>query len=478
MTSASPAPRSSASPAAAQRSLPAAAAVAATVKAIRNGGPLLLAFVVYEFACQLALLIPALKPIRVVLRTAAFSGSLAMLLMLPGKPLTRHPARAYVTVGLAMLGISALSPLGAGPLGAFAHLCFHLCIVGPLFWVARVKVTSQSFHWLVTLLWLVYTVSAGFGILQVYFPGHFQPPIEDLIKARGAIYAEAMKITLANGEVIYRPMGLSDAPGGAAVAGFYAALLGLGVLQVRSRFRGARLLAVGSIVIGLMAMYLSHVRSLLVATGISAIGLLLIFAVGQRVSRLLIVSSLLVVLAVVGYKYAADVGGDMMIARVATLTEGEPTDVYYANRGHFLERTFTEMLPQYPLGAGLARWGMMNVYFGVPGSAIYVEIQWTGWLLDGGVVLCLAYAAAVVSAILAAARVALSKKAGELGLWAAVVAGYGLGVFAITFNATPFSGTSGVEFWMLLAALYQAAYGPGGVLASAEPVRIAPATAP
>jgi hypothetical protein len=37
------------------------------------------------------------------------------------------------------------------------------------------------------------------------------------------------------------------------------------------------------------------------------------------------------------------------------------------------------------------------------------------------------------------------------------MAAYGIGVLALTFNATPFMGTGGVEFWLINAASFQAA---------------------
>jgi hypothetical protein len=108
---------------------------------------------------------------------------------------------------------------------------------------------------------------------------------------------------------------------------------------------------------------------------------------------------------------------------------------------------------------------MINAYFGAGDRALWVEIQWSGWLIDGGVPLCLAFGAAMLVAVLTAARISMSRRAGDLATWAAVIAGYAVGMAAMTFNATPFAGTTGVEFWFMLAALFQATYGPGGPLA-------------
>ncbi len=39
---------------------------------------------------------------------------------------------------------------------------------------------------------------------------------------------------------------------------------------------------------------------------------------------------------------------------------------YQENRGGFVAQTFGELLDRYPLGAGLGRWGMMQIYFANP----------------------------------------------------------------------------------------------------------------
>ena len=141
---------------------------------------------------------------------------------------------------------------------------------GPIFWTARLKISEATLVRVLCVLWGFYTLSAGMGLLQMYFPGRFDPPVTELIKARGEIYEAAMRITLASGETVYRPMGLSDTPGGAATAGFYAAILGMGVAQSRKIFWGSRALGLASVLVGIMALLLSHVRSLVVA-GVSTV---------------------------------------------------------------------------------------------------------------------------------------------------------------------------------------------------------------
>jgi len=146
--------------------------------------------------------------------------------------------------------------------------------------------------------------------------------------------------------------------------------------------------------------------------------------------------------------------------RLATLVEEPAGKVYYTNRGHFLEETINDFLPQYPFGAGLGRWGMMNQYFGdaslTRASTIWVEIQWTGWLLDGGVPLVLAYVIALVLAFGIAWKISQDRGNHGLGTWGALLFAYNLAAFAVTFNYPLFIGQGGLEFWLLNAGLFAA----------------------
>jgi hypothetical protein len=208
--------------------------------------------------------------------------------------------------------------------------------------------------------------------------------------------------------------------------------------------------------IGVMVLYLAQVRSLLVALGISTLVMVVLHALAGRLSRLVVVASVAAVIVVIGYSFAVDLAGSTVTTRLATLTATAPSNVYYTNRGIFLEHTFVELLPQYPLGGGLGRWGMMNTYFGSAAKGIWVEIQWTGWLLDGGLPLILAYLAAIALTIHHTFRVALARDGNPTASWAPLVAAYSVGLLALTFNSTPFIGTPGIEFWLINAAFFQA----------------------
>jgi len=103
---------------------------------------------------------------------------------------------------------------------------------------------------------------------------------------------------------------------------------------------------------------------------------------------------------------------------------------------------------------------MVNAYFGNPSDALWVEIQWTAWLFDGGVALIFLYLAAIVIASWGCLKIALGQiGAGEpsLSLWGAVLVAYNVGAVAVCFNYPLFGGTGGVEFWLLNMAVLSAA---------------------
>ena len=90
---------------------------------------------------------------------------------------------------------------------------------------------------------------------------------------------------------------------------------------------------------------------------------------------------------------------------------------------------------------------------------IWVEIQWTGWLLDGGVPLIFAYSGALILASYLTMKIAFERqRQDELSFWGAVIFSYNIGIIMITFNYPVFISQMGMEFWLLNAALFVAAH--------------------
>ena len=413
-------------------------------------------FIIFQVICQLFLLTPvAGGPFRSLIRIAAFGMSLIFLALLPGKR-TPHPASQ---AGLAVIGILMLSffnPDTNSVMAGLAQIALYAAILGPVFWVPRLSLDQRGFRAVLMTIWGFYTLSAIFGILQVYFPGRFQPNVSTMITSRGAGYLHDLTISVGDGQRVFRPMGLTDTPGGGATAGYYAILLGLGFLLTdKNPLR--RMLYVVSMVFGMTCLYLCQVRAMLVMLTFCLTVFAAMLAWRGAKMKLAILLGVTGAVILSGFLWAVSVGGSSITKKLFLLSS-DPTHTYYRSRGKFLEYTVNYLLPKFPLGAGLGRWGMTNAYFGDRSRpSIWVEIQWTGWLLDGGVLLIVAYVVALYFAFKTCVAVFRRRDLGDLWLWAAVLLAYDIGAFANTFNYSCFLSQNGMEFWMLNAALFATA---------------------
>ena len=212
--------------------------------------------------------------------------------------------------------------------------------------------------------------------------------------------------------------------------------------------------------VGAMCLYLCQVRSMVVMTAICLVVMVLLAALSGRVSRLFAIVSSVAVVIPVAFTLAVSLAGKSVTDRLQTLVKSDAGTVYYNNRGHFLEATFYRAMPKYPLGAGLGHWGMVSHYAGSGIASFWVEIQWTGWIYDGGVPLVVAYAGALLMTTwlaLGVARGKLGRSEAGFAVWGAVVVAYNVGALALCFNYVPFIGNSGLEFWLINACLISAA---------------------
>jgi hypothetical protein len=429
-------------------------------------------FVVLELVCQLALLSSTLGPFRIVFRTTVFGISLALFFVLPGHG-KQHPAARAAFFVMVVLGVSTLNPGINSEMAAVAEFALYLAILGPLFWVSRIRIDLAEMRRVILLLWGFQVVSSVVGILQVYFPSRFQFAVSTVMQGQGAGYLAMEHFQNAYGDLVYRPMGLTDTPGGASAAGFFAVLFAAALFLLERRRRMQIVCAVAMLV-GMVAIYLSQVRVMLVMELVCLLAFLTLMSwrgarvsnpmLGRRIGskRLAYLTGLMAAAVIVGFIWAVGLGGTAITERVNSLTDENPGEVYQKNRGQFLAYTIDEVLPEYPLGAGPGRWGMMSYYFGDPGNTknpnLWAEIQWTGWLFDGGIALVVLYSLAIVLAFRVTYTIALNQRSTELATLAAVIFAYDVGVLAATFDSCFFIGGGGLDFWMLNAMLFNAAY--------------------
>jgi hypothetical protein len=426
-----------------------------------HGSSWLVGFVVFEIACQLILVSPWGERARVLVRTGAFAASFLLLFVLRRSG-DNHPAWRMAIAAVLVVAASILHPdtnsVGAG----MAAVVLYLAVFAPIFWVPRIRIGAETVYQVFFLLWAFNTASALFGVLQIYFPDRFQPTLSNAIAAND-LYVEALKIELADGTRVFRPMGLTNGPGGAAIGAAFSVLLSVGFLLSRPRpwFRAVLFVAIPG---ALFTLYLSQVRAFVVVTALSLLALGVPFAAQRRIGRFISYAVPLLGGGFLVFLLAASVGGEAVTGRLSTLVESNPANVYYNTRGLFLRYTFTDAVPQYPLGAGLGRWGPIGNYFSDSRSSalpLGAEIQWTGWLFDGGVALMIVCAAALWIALRTSLRLAVREDgpSGEsLQKWATIVFGYSVGVIALTLDAPPFHSTLGIDFWLANATVFAASH--------------------
>jgi branched-subunit amino acid transport protein AzlD len=429
-------------------------------------------FMLIQFMLQILLLIPGIGTARTLIRIGSFGLSLYLLFTLtpPGKQID-YPGKwlAYCILGILGLAFCFNFHLNTIPAG-LGQIAMYLSIIGPLFWVSKVPISVAGFRNLLVLIWVFQATSAIFGLLQVYLPGQLQFQVSSVITSN-PYGGEDLKIVLDNGASIYRPSGLTDMPGGAALAGLYAVLLGLAFfLEGKSKLLAG--LGLLSTFIGFFCIYMSQVRSMLIATCVCIGCLLLILAVSRNFKRAVTLVGTIQPIVLGTFGWAAAVGGTGTLNRITSLFAGSADQVYQQNRGHFLEDTIDILLPKYPWGAGLGRWGMMNSYFGNNDNPfteqIWVEIQWTGWLLDGGIPLVATYSAALVLASYLALKIACQRRSDGLSFWSAIIFSYNIGMLMITFNYPLFMSQTGMEFWLLNTGLFMASLQPQQIVVTGE----------
>ncbi len=375
----------------------------------------------------------------------------------PGRPFPAVPWIAFCSVWFCL---SLANPTTNSFLSGSASLILNLAILSPVFWApASVRSTRQLLR-LLTIMFVCNAAGTVMGILQVYRPGQFDPPVIPILEARPDAI-DSFTFTGPGGRKILRPCGLTDSPGGACMAGAYTCLIGLAwaLRPIRAWKQAACFLLAMA---GMGVIYFSQVRSVLLVTLICQFGMAGILFLKRdfkTLSRLLLAAG---ILAVGALGWVLRSGGLGALERFMTLLDQPSGQLYYQNRGIFLESTFRVLIWEYPLGAGLGRWGMPFYYFGDKNPSadhgeLYSEIQPMAWILDGGIPLLLAYSIAMALAIWNAVQIALKSRDPELSHAAMLISGFSLSTVAACGSGMPFIGPGGVQFWVMLGALHGAA---------------------
>jgi len=338
-----------------------------------------------------------------------------------------------------------------------AQVFFQLSIAAPVFWAARVWTNEDR---LIRLMWLVFAAnmaSAAIGLLQVYYPDTFLPPeFSSLAFQLNPEFLSGLRYIGADGRTIVRPPGLSDLPGGAAIAGTTGALFAFGFAVRPQQTYLSRVLYLACAFAGITVVYLAQVRSML----LMILGCMLaIAALRLRQGRIIQswwIAAFAGALIVGAFTWAVSVGGDVVYERFFGIAETGVVQTFRDNRGSFLEYTLEEVFWEYPFGGGLGRWGMMSVYFAEPTNwlfpGLHVEIQPTGWLFDGGVLMWLLYGGGIIAAVYNTYRTAIAHH-GIVSDCAVMVLALQLLIVGLCFTGPVFNTQYGIMFWLMTALL-------------------------
>jgi hypothetical protein len=411
-----------------------------------------------QIALPALMFVPGLAKVRIVTRVAAFAipllawGAVAASGRRSPAAGTFAPA-AWLAGASVWLVLSILHPFTNSLASGAAQAALCISILSPALWAPQAMGSPRQVSRLMAILLVCNGASALVGVGQFYRPDRFNPPVIAQVGPHGV---ETLMYETADGRKILRPCGLTDTPGGACAAGMLACIAGLGfAMSPIALWR--RLASLGLAAVGMAAIYFSQVRSTLLLTA-AAILALLGLLVARRDFRKVFLLTVAGGAVIIGtFVWVARKEGAAVLGRFETLLEGDFTNTYYRNRGFFVEDVYKVYMWRYPLGAGMGRWGQMYAYFGDRSKEmLWAEVQWAGWVFDGGIPLLLIYSAAIVLAIWDSTRIALTSRAPQVGYWAAVVTALNLSTVLMTFSYVPFIGPPGIQFWALAGALHAA----------------------
>jgi len=424
------------------------------------------AFIAMQLLWGVFLFIPGAQSIRTVVRAIPYlvSGGAIIYYFRHATGQKLPSSTNWLTLSFLLLLLNLLHET-AHLMAGLAQVVFQACIAAPLFWMPRSVRTEAHIRRLIWIVFVSSAVGAVLGILQVYFPERFLPPeFSVLARTLNPEMVHAMTYVGADGREIVRPPGLSDMPGGASVAGMMTMILGLSLGLGRGERWVVRAACLAAAVVGMTALYLTHVRSLTLVAAAS-VGLFAVMRLRQgRTVEGGLTLAVGLALVVGSYVWALAVGGEAVSDRFSGLANDGVLRVFQDQRGGFIRYTLSELLYEFPLGAGLGRWGMMHVYFGDPtlwqSPPIHVEVQLTGWLLDGGVPLWLLYGGALVLALYYSYRAAVRALSLVMQDVATIVLCLQLTIVCLCLTGPVFNTQLGILFWAMTGALYGATTGP------------------
>jgi hypothetical protein len=416
-------------------------------------------FAIGQTALPALMYLPGNQQFLFAIRAGSFLVSLAVFgyWWSQGRPSVpvRHPAVRWLLLATATLGLMIAHPSTSSVMAGVGQTTLYLAVFAPLFWVPMFVTDRRTLIRVLVVLLVCNGINSLVGVMQVYDPDHWMPKEFSAAFLDRNMLGTALYVG-ANGRLVVRPPGLFDTPGAVCGAGTVATLFGLIFFLERMQWwkRLGALIFAGA---GLAAIYLSHVRSsLVVALGMVAVYVAML-VLQQQKARAVALMGFATALVVGAMVVATILGGDSVQNRFLTLSEESPTDLYYKSRGNQVQAALTDRLNQFPLGAGLGRWGVMSGYLGVPAATqIGAEVQPLAWVLDGGIILLIAYGLALIATVLWEWKLVRQLPDRTDRLWATAVVAANVGTLALVFTFVPFATQIGMQFWFLEGLLHGA----------------------
>lgn len=418
-------------------------------------------FVLVQVLWGVLLFVPGSQNYRIYIRGFPYVASLVALgacVRSTGAD-SGAPGARWILASLALMVFSLVHP-ATWLMSGTAQIVFQLAIAAPVFWTARNWLSPERLERMLLLVFGANFLGATVGLLQVYYPQTFMPPEFSRLALRlNADVVGALTYIGADGREIVRPPGLSDIPGGAAVSATITALLGFAFATRAQAKHQLRLWFLAAAVIGLTVLYLTQVRSMLVMLCLCMMAAGAVRLRQGRVAHTAWIIGSAAVLVIAAFSWAVAVGGESVVERFQSILDVGVVQSYQENRGIFLSYTLQELVYEYPFGAGIGRWGMMSTYFGEPANwqfpSLWAEIQLTGWLYDGGILLWFFYAVAIASATYHTYRIAAESDT-HLSDLATMVLSIQVLVIGLCFTGPVFNTQIGIVFWLLSASVYGA----------------------
>ena len=422
-------------------------------------------FLIAQIVLPALLFLPGSQAFRLPIRISAFSISLFALGWWYTTAQKRLPHRAWpwLIASLAYLALMIVHPTTNSFLAGFAQTMLYLSVLAPVFWLPGLIRDHQHLQRLLAILLVCNGINSIVGILQVYDPVRWLPQEFSSIVMAGPYGLNSVSYIGSDGQRIIRPPGLFDSPGAVAGPGMYAGLLGL-IFYVRVTTVWQKAISLCFAFAGTVSIYLAQVRtSILILAGMVLVFGGLLFIRKQKAKGIAFLT-LAGVLGFAAFIYASSLGGQSISDRFSTLFADQPITVYYdSHRGSQLEHALTHLLVDYPLGAGLGRWGMMRYYFGdafnFNSPPIWAELQIPAWILDGGAVLLVLYSCALWVTAREEMRQTRMATDTEVQFWGCAVIAANAGILALIFGFTPFTTQIGLQYWFLVASLHGAMHG-------------------